>query len=38
MIILSATEQPRITNSIFGYVEDRVIKKVDCSVLITKHN
>ncbi|UCH89364.1 MAG: universal stress protein, partial [Thermoplasmata archaeon] len=38
MIILSATDHPKLKDAIFGHVEDKVIKKVDCSVLITKHN
>lgn len=37
MIILSATEHHSLKDAIFGHIEDRVIKKVDCSVLITKH-
>jgi amino acid transporter/nucleotide-binding universal stress UspA family protein len=37
MIIISATEHQKIKGTIFGYIEDKVITKVDCSVLITKH-
>jgi amino acid transporter len=41
LIILSATEYTseyqKLKDAIFGHIEDRVIKKVDCSVLITKH-
>lgn len=37
MIILSAEEHPRLKDAIFGHTEDKVIKKVTCSVLITKH-
>jgi nucleotide-binding universal stress UspA family protein len=37
LIILSASEHHKISESIFGYVEDKVIDRVDCSVLITQH-
>ncbi len=41
LIILSAseptTEYGKLKDAIFGHLEDRIIKRVDCSVLITKH-
>jgi len=37
LIILSASEHLRLSESIFGHVEDKVINNVECSVLITQH-
>jgi len=37
MIILGASRYHRLKDALFGHIEDRVIRKVDCSVLITKH-
>jgi amino acid transporter len=34
MIILSASDEASLKESIFGHVEDRIIKKVDTSILI----
>jgi nucleotide-binding universal stress UspA family protein len=37
LLIISASEHHKLSESIFGYVEDKVINGVDCSVLITQH-